>query len=78
MSQGHLLQRRGLYFKEIALSAKIKGRHIHSKEKEQLLQSATKGEAAKQITNGKGNEERHTFLPSLGKKSSSSNSADEK
>ena len=71
MSQGHLLQRRGLYFKEIALSAKIKRRHIHSKEKEQMLQGATRGEAAKQIIGEKGSEERHTFLPPLGKRSSS-------
>lgn len=70
MSQGHLQQRRGLYFKEIALSAKIERRHIHSEEKEQLLQSTTKGEAAKQIISEKGDEERHTSLPFLGRKSS--------
>lgn len=70
MSQGHLQQKRGLYFKEIALSAKIKRRHIYSKEKEQLLQSTTKGEAAKQIVTGQKDEECHTLLPSLGKKSS--------
>lgn len=70
MSQGHLQQRRGLYFKKIALSAKIKRRHIPSKEKEQLLQSATKGEAAKQITSEKVDEERHACLPSPGRKHS--------
>lgn len=38
--------------------------------REQWLQSTTKGEAAKQIISGKGDEEGHTFLPSLGQKRS--------
>lgn len=59
-----------LYFKEIALSAKIKRRHIQTKEEEQQLQSTTKGKAAKQVIDGKGDEECHTFLPSLGQKCS--------
>lgn len=46
----------------------MKRRHIHSEEKEQLLQSTTKGKAAKQIISEKGDEECHTFLPFFGQK----------
>lgn len=64
-----LATEKGLYVKEIALSAKIKRRYTQSKDEEQRLQSPAKGEATKRIR-GKGDEECRTFLPALGQERS--------